>query len=74
MSSLSETAVRVPGTKPQIDAEAHSDDWAIQVKFDAAPYLAQASPDDIKELAECGWGGRLSCQLRGHGQEPAVSM
>lgn len=40
-----------------INAEVHSDDRAIEVTFDAEPYLAQASDADILALIDCGWGG-----------------
>lgn len=43
--------------EPTVTAEAHSNDWAIQVVFDAAKYLGDANVEDIRELAACGWGG-----------------
>jgi hypothetical protein len=41
----------------KISAECHSDDHAIQVEFDAAPWFAQASIEQIKALEACGWRG-----------------
>ena len=40
-----------------IQAECHSDDRAIEVKFNAFPWFKQASDKEILALAECGWGG-----------------
>ncbi len=40
-----------------IQAEAHSDDHVIEVKFDATPYFEQADDEALLQLAECGWGG-----------------
>lgn len=40
-----------------VKAEVHSDDRTHEVKFDAEPYLVQASDKEIEELIECGWGG-----------------
>jgi hypothetical protein len=40
-----------------VGAEAHSDDRASEVSFDAAPYFEQASDGDLTKLAACGWGG-----------------
>ncbi|MDF0490398.1 hypothetical protein PX554_19910 [Sphingomonas sp. H39-1-10] len=41
----------------KVQASAHSDDYRIDVDFDAAPWFAQASEQDILELAQCEWGG-----------------
>ena len=41
----------------QIRAECHSDDRAVEVPFDAYPWFAQASDNDIRALAACDWGG-----------------
>ena len=40
-----------------VRAECHSDDHAVKVRFDAVHWLKQASLDEIKKLAACGWGG-----------------
>lgn len=40
-----------------IPAEAHSDDYNLEVKFDAAGWFLQASDEEITALADCGWGG-----------------
>lgn len=38
-----------------VEAECHSDDRVMQVQFDAAPWLAKASCDDIVKLVACEW-------------------
>lgn len=40
----------------RVDAEVHSDDRRVEVDFDAAPWFAQASDDDIRFLQADGWG------------------
>lgn len=40
-----------------IPTEAHTDDWALQARFDAEPYFAQATDDELATLAACGYGG-----------------
>lgn len=40
-----------------ISAECHSDDYKVEVSFDAVPWFKQASDDAIKALADCDWGG-----------------
>ena len=40
-----------------IEAEAHSDDYVISVKFDATPYFVQADDEKLWALYACGWGG-----------------
>lgn len=40
-----------------ITAEAHSDDHIFEADFDATPWFKQATQEEIKELAECDWGG-----------------
>lgn len=40
-----------------VPAECHSDDHAVEVKFDATVWFKQATTKKIVELAECGWGG-----------------
>lgn len=41
-----------------IRAEAHSDDYAVEVAFDAEPWFAAASDEEIRDLATegPGWG------------------
>lgn len=41
----------------KVMAEAHSDDHASEVKFDATPWFEQASDKEIADLEACGWGG-----------------
>jgi len=41
----------------QISAEAHSDDYQVEVTFDAFDWFEQASDAEIVALAEIGWGG-----------------
>jgi len=38
-------------------AEVHTDDFVIQVRFDAEPWFRQADDSQILELARCGYGG-----------------
>lgn len=40
-----------------IHAEVHSDDCVMQVEFDATPWFAQASDEQIRELAKIDWQG-----------------
>jgi hypothetical protein len=40
-----------------IPAECHSDDRVFEVAFDPLAWFEQADPEDIVELARCGWGG-----------------
>lgn len=46
-----------------IRAEAHSDDMAVAIRFDAEKWFEQASDQEILDLAKCGksdpveWGG-----------------
>lgn len=44
-------------TVDRIRAEAHTDDGKFRLQFDATLWFAQASPEDIFALANCGWGG-----------------
>jgi len=53
-------AVKERGPKKRnhvIPAEAHSDDWNVQIKFDAEKWFAQAGDEEILALAKCGFGG-----------------
>ena len=43
--------------KKSIKAEAHSDDRAIEVTFDAIKWFKKASGKEIQDLATCGFGG-----------------
>jgi hypothetical protein len=38
-------------------AEGHSDDWMHEVAFDARPWFAQASDDELRALHEIGYRG-----------------
>ena len=40
-----------------IKAEAHSDDRASEVQFDATPWFEAATDQEIEKLAAAGWGG-----------------
>jgi hypothetical protein len=40
-----------------IEAEAHSDDYNVQISFDATAWFEEADDESIIDLAECGWGG-----------------
>jgi len=46
-----------PSTPFIIEAEAHSDDFHIEVKFDAVEYFQQADDSTLLGLIECGFGG-----------------
>jgi hypothetical protein len=41
----------------EISVDAHSDDYRIEAAIDGRPYLMKASVEQIKALAETGWGG-----------------
>lgn len=41
----------------RVDAEVHTDDGSAEAEFDAAPWLRQATGEEIRALAECGWRG-----------------
>lgn len=45
------------GKEQMIHAECHSDDYVVEVKFDATLWLETASGREIKALRECDWGG-----------------
>lgn len=40
-----------------VQAKVHTDDYALEVAFDATPYLRAAPPEAIRALIECGFGG-----------------
>lgn len=40
-----------------VPAEVHTDDYQVEVDFNAVPWLNQASEQEIIDLAECGWRG-----------------
>ncbi len=40
---------------PEVKAEVHSDDHAVTVSFNAAPWFEQATDAEILALAECDW-------------------
>ncbi|MGG6262840.1 hypothetical protein ACQ4M3_20725 [Leptolyngbya sp. AN03gr2] len=44
-----------------IEAECWSDDTRIEVKFNAAPYFAQALIEDILALEQCSWARDYAC-------------
>lgn len=39
-----------------ISAKVHTDDRVFEISFDAEPWFAQATEQDIFDLASCGWG------------------
>ena len=43
-----------------IRAEAHSDDRAVEVKFDATPYFKVAGDLEILQIVKCGYSGDYS--------------
>jgi hypothetical protein len=43
--------------KLTVPAECHSDDRAVEVKFDAAPWLKKASTKMLISLKDCNFGG-----------------
>jgi hypothetical protein len=53
-----ESTPPVPG--PRVTAKFYSDDHNAEAEFDAAPWLAQASDDAIREVAGDGWGASFS--------------
>ncbi len=40
-----------------ISAEVHSDDYKVEIHFDATEYFQAASGSDLVDLVRCGWGG-----------------
>jgi len=40
-----------------IKAECHSDDFAVEVSFDATEWFERATYKAILDLISCGWGG-----------------
>jgi len=40
-----------------IPARAKSDDHIYDIPFDAEKWFAQANDKEVRDLAECGWGG-----------------
>lgn len=49
--------MRNPSRSPSIRAEVHSDDYAMQIHFNAVSWLRTASDAAIRALAACDWGG-----------------
>jgi hypothetical protein len=41
----------------EVAASGHSDDWVHEVQFDASPWFAQASDDEIRALHDIGYCG-----------------
>ena len=46
-----------PPPPPPVEANIMSDDGELSVDFNAVPWLETATPDEIAELKQCGWGG-----------------
>ena len=47
--------------EPRVSASCHSDDWRVEVPFfDATPWFAQASDEQIRCLQEEGYGGNYT--------------
>lgn len=44
-------------------AEAHSDDSVFEVEFDAVNWFEKATDEQIRELAEIGWGGNTADEI-----------
>jgi len=42
---------------PEINAEAHSDDYVFEVPFLANEWFTSATPAQICNLVDCDWGG-----------------
>lgn len=40
-----------------VRAKCHTDDYAFEYQFDAAPWFDQATAKEIVDLGNCGWGG-----------------
>ena len=51
------TAPETSSPTVAIQAEAHSDDQAVRIKFDALAWFRESSAENILALANCGWGG-----------------
>lgn len=46
-----------PAGTAEVTATGHSDDWAHEVTFDATPWLAQASEEELRALHGIGYRG-----------------
>jgi hypothetical protein len=44
----------------KIPAEAHSDDYVVEVHFDALPWFEQATDEEIQSLCEIEFGGNYA--------------
>ena len=51
------TAPKTSSPTVTIPADAHSDDHAVYIKFDALAWFREVSAENILKLAKCGWGG-----------------
>ena len=51
------TAPKTSSPTVAIQADAHSDDDAVLIKFDALAWFREVSAENILALAKCGWGG-----------------
>lgn len=51
---------------PAVSAEAHSDDRVYSAKFDAAPWFAQASVEEITNLYDIKWRGDYAADAVAH--------
>ena len=51
------TAPKTSSLTVTIQADAHSDDQAVYIKFDALAWFREVSAENILALAQCGWGG-----------------
>lgn len=52
-----------------IGAECHSDDWVVEVKFNALEWFKNATDEEILSLASCGWGGDYASDAVAHFME-----
>lgn len=46
-----------------IPAEVHRDDRGYEAKFDALPWFQQATDEQIRALADIGWGGNYAADV-----------
>ena len=56
---------------PEINAQAHSDDFKIEVAIDARPYLVTADVEHLKLLGQDGWRGDYTADEIFHRAESA---
>ena len=47
----------------EVWAEAHSDDYVVEIPFEASSWFAQATDEEIIDLAECDFGGNYPADV-----------